>query len=145
MAKTIPTNHARTCDWIGHQWVSPEQYLEWAEVSFKGGDERGFVSAVAHAKRAVCRVIDTLILSYHLEYTKRCRYPVKIDGLTSIGIGVDSIVHELIIDPRNELEHEYRVPEPNQAKRAIQVAGLFIAAMRHEFERKSIIAFDWNL
>ena len=144
-AKTIPTNNARTCDWIDDQWVSPEQYQQWAEISFQGGDDRGLVSAVVDAKRAACRVIDTLILKYHLEYAKRCGYPEKIDGLAKIGISLDSIVLELIIDPRNELEHKYRVPESEQAADAIQVAGLFVAGMRQEFERKPIIAFDWNL
>jgi hypothetical protein len=144
-AQTIPTNGACTCDWIDGQWVSPEQYMEWAEVSLKGKDNRRLVSTVAHAKRAVCRVIDTLILSYHLEYAKRCSYPAKIEGLKSIGIGVESIVQELIIDPRDDLEYKYRVPESERAKHAIQVAGLFVAAMRHEFERKPIIGFDWNV
>jgi len=144
-AQTIPTNDACTCDWIDDQWVSPKQYVEWAEASFKGKDDRGLVSTIAHAKQAVRRVIDTLVLSYHLEYAKRCSYPVKIDGLTYIGIGIDSIVHELIIDPRDELEHKYRVPEPEQAKNAIQVAGLFVAGMRAELERKPIIAFGWNV
>jgi len=144
-ARTIPTNSARTCDWVDDQWVSPEQYQQWAEISFQGGDDRGLVSAVVDAKRAACRVIDTLILKHHLEYAKKCGYPEKIDGLRKIGISVDSIVLELIIDPKNELEHKYRVPESEQAAHAIQVAGLFVAAMRLEFDRKPIIAFDWNL
>jgi hypothetical protein len=144
-AKTIPTNDAHTCDWIDDQWLSPERYLEWAKISFKGGDDQRLVSTVAHSKRAVCRVIDTLVLTYHMEYAKKCNYPMKINGLMSIGINVDSIVQELIIDPRNELEHEYKVPEPKQANRAVQVAGLFVAAMKAELERKPIIAFNWNV
>jgi hypothetical protein len=125
--------------------VSPEQYVEWAEMSFKAKDDRRLVSTIAHAKRAACCVIDTLVLIHHLEYARKCSYPVKIDGLVSIGIGVDSIVQELILDPGNELEHKYKVPEPEQAKHAIQVAGLFVAAMRAELERKPIIAFNWNV
>ena len=144
-ARKIPTNSACTCDWAGEQWVSPEQYQHWAEISFQGGDDRGLVSAVLDAKRAACRVIDTLILRHHLEYAKKCSYTEKIDGLRKIGISIDSIVLELIIDPRNELEHKYRVPESEQAAHAIQVAGLFVASMRLEFDRKPIIAFDWNL
>lgn len=144
-ARRIPTDSAHTCDWIDDQWVSPEQYQQWAEISFQGGDDRGFVSAVVDAKRAACRVLDTLILKYHLEYAKRCGYPEKIDALRKIGMSVDGVVMELIIDPRNELEHKYRVPESEDAAHAIQVAGLFVAAMRHEFDRKPIVAFGWNL
>jgi len=144
-AKTIPTKNACTCDWIDDQWVSPEQYQQWAEIGFQGGEDRGLVSAVVDAKRAACRLIDTLMLKYHLEYVKRCSYPEKIDGLTRIGISLDSIVLELIIDPKDELEHKYGVPESEQAAHAIQAAGLFVAAMRQEFDRKPIIAFDWNL
>ena len=144
-AQTIPTNDACTCDWIADQWVSPEQYIKWAEVSLKRKDNQKLVSAVAHAKRAVCRVIDTLVINYHLEYAKRSSYPEKIKGLTSIGIGVDSIVQELIIDPRDGLAYKYRVPEAERAKHTIQVAGLFVSAMRHEFERKPIIGFNWNV
>jgi hypothetical protein len=144
-AKKIPTDNAHTCDWIDEQWVSPEEYQQWAEISFRGGDDRGFVSAVVDAKRAACRVLDTLILKYHQEYAKRCGYPEKIDALRKIGINVDSFVTELIIDPGNDLGHEYRVPESEDAARAIQVAGLFVAAMRQDFDRKPIVAFGWNL
>jgi len=144
-ARKIPTSTAHTCDWIDDQWVSAEQYQQWAETSFQDGDDRGFISAVVDAKRATCRVLDTLILKYHLEYAKRCGYPEKIDALRNIGISIDGVVMELIIDPRNELEHKYRVPEPEDAAHAIQVAGLFLAAMRQEFDRKPIVAFGWNL
>ena len=84
-------------------------------MSFKVKDDWRLVSTVAYAKRAVCCVIDTLILIHHLEYAKKCNYPVKIDGLTSIGIDVDNIIQELIIDPRNEMEHKYKVPEPKES------------------------------
>jgi hypothetical protein len=144
-ARTIPTNDASTCEWIDDQWVSPEQYVEWAQECFKRKDDWRLVSAVAHAKRAVCCVIDTLVATHYLVYAQKCNYPVKIDGLTSIGIDIDTIVQELIIDPRNELEHKYKVPEYEQAKHTIQVAGLFSAAMRAELERKPIIAFNWNV
>lgn len=144
-AQTIPTNNAYTCDWINDQWISPEQYLEWAKISFKDGDERRLVSTISHAMCAACCVIDTLILSYHLDYFKKCSYPAKIDGLMSIGVGVDSIVQEFIIDPKDELKHKYEEPEPERAKHAIQVAGLFVAAMKVELERKPIIAFEWNV
>ncbi len=144
-ARKIPTNNAHTCDWIDDQWVSAEQYQRWAEISFQSGDDRGLVEAVVDAKRAACRVIDTLVLKYHLEYAKKCTYPEKIDALRKIGITVDSVVMELIIDLRNELEHKYRVPESEEAAHAIQVAGLFLAAMRQESDRKPIVAFGWNL
>jgi hypothetical protein len=144
-AKTIPSNRAETCSWFDDQWVSPEQYLEWAKVSLQSGGDCELVSAVANAKRAVCRVIDTLILNYHQEYFKKCNYPAKIDGLTNIGINVNSIIQELIIDPRNELEHKYKIPDSTQADHAVNVVSLFIDTMRSEFECQSVIAFNWNL
>lgn len=144
-AKTIPSDRATTCAWFDNQWVSPEQYLEWAKVSLKSGDDSGLVSAVAHAKRSACHIIDTFILNYHMEYFKQKKYPVKIEGLKNIGISVNSIIQDLTIDPRNELEHKYKIPDSQQADHAVKVASLFIDAMGNEFERQSIIAFDWNL
>ncbi|MBN1505662.1 MAG: hypothetical protein JW955_02385, partial [Sedimentisphaerales bacterium] len=72
-------------------------------------------------------------------------YPQKIEGLGLINISIPPIVHELIIDPRNQIEHDYLKPEVGKVKHAVQVAELFLGAMREELQRVPIVALAWNV
>jgi hypothetical protein len=64
--------------------------------------------------------------------------------LSSVGLCVPDIVHELVIDPRNDIEHEYTVATREQAKRAIELADLFIRAT-DEGERFAIVNLGSSL
>jgi hypothetical protein len=88
--------------------------------------------------------IDRLIRNYHLQRLRRAAFPKKIEGLAAIGISIPSVIHELIIDPRNELEHEYLIPDPDVARRATDVASLFIAATDEADLQESIVAINSN-
>jgi hypothetical protein len=72
-------------------------------------------------------------------------YPRKIKALCEIGISIPNIVYELIIDPRNQLEHEYKIPKSKEAKHAVELAELFLASTKQEMKQLSIVALDWNV
>lgn len=145
-ARTIPANNVRTCNWFEHEWVPPEEYLQWARRGLQQPqDEYSLDSAVCYAKRVVCRIIDALILGNHLRYFLSKNYPAKIQGLCEVGISIPPIIHELIIDPRNQLEHDYKRPEFKKAEHAVQIAKLFLYATEKELKRKPIIALKWNI
>jgi hypothetical protein len=52
--------------------------------------------------------------------------------------------NQLVIDPRNDLEHGYRVPDGDVARHAVDVADLFLRATQDEYEQGSIVAVGWN-
>jgi len=145
-AKTIPANDVYICNWYQEKWIRPEVYLEWAQKGLsEGKDDYSLSNAICYAKRTACRIIDELILSNHLCLFIGKNYPAKIDALSKIGISIVAIVHELIIDPRNQLEHEYERPEQKKAEYAVQIAKLFLDASQIELKRKSIVALAWNV
>ena len=144
-APTIPANEARGCNWFAQRWIDPSVYLSWAKRSAESDDDYALSNALSHAKHTVCRIIDGLVLGNHLRWYIERNYPQKMDGLGLVDISVPSIVHELIIDPRNQIEHDYLKPEPGKVKHAVQVAELFLGAMREELRRPSIVALAWNV
>jgi hypothetical protein len=144
-ATTIPANEARGCNWFAQRWIDASVFLGWAKRSEGSADDYALSNALSHAKHTVCRIIDGLILGNHLGWYIERNYPQKIEGLGLVDISVPSIVHELIIDPRNQLEHDYLKPEPGKVEHAIQVAELFLGAMREELRRPPIIALAWNV
>lgn len=145
-AETIPTNNVWGCDWFGERWIDPSVYLDWAKRSLESGeDDYALSNALSHAKRSACRIIDGLVLGNHLRRYIGKNYPQKIEALRQIGVSVLSVVHDLIIDPRNQLEHDYAKPEPVEAKKAVQLAELFFGAMRQELQRQPTVALAWNI
>ena len=62
--------------------------------------------------------------------------------LEKIGISIPSVVHELIIEPRNDLEHEYALPDQSRARNALGVAQLAVSGISDEFG--NIVALNWS-
>jgi len=81
----------------------------------------------------------------HLGSFLRETYPRKIEMLSQVGLYIPDIVYELIIDPRNDIEHSYKEPTFQQAKRAVQVAELFLKATADEREHHAIISIGWSI
>jgi hypothetical protein len=110
-------------------WVNPEEYLSWAGAGLKIGNQMGYDMAVCYAKRAVCQLIDALMHYNHLRKWVRSNYPPKIDMLKEVGIEVKSVVRDLIIDSRNDIEHNYSVPSESQARHAVDLAEMAISPL----------------
>jgi hypothetical protein len=73
------------------------------------------------------------------------KYPEKIEILSTARLYVPSVVHELVIDPRNELEHCYRPPTETEARRAVQLCEMFLKATSDEAKHNAIISIGWSL
>lgn len=142
-AKTIPLGEICTCNWLA-QWVSPATSGEWAQRGLKEADAYGLSNAISYAKRSAACRIDVLIRYNHLTRLIRVNYPSKIDGLRKVGLEIPDVVQELVIDPRNELEHGYELPNGDVARHAVGVSELFLRATEAEYERSSTIAVGWN-
>jgi len=143
-ARTIRPGDISTCNWLV-DWISPAEFLQWAQRGVADGDARGFSDAITYAKRAVASRIDALILFNHLRPFLRSPYPLKMQALARVGVDVPDVVNDLVIDPRNDLEHDYSWPEASTAKHAVGVASLFLRATQPEYDRGSIVAVQWNV
>jgi hypothetical protein len=75
----------------------------------------------------------------------RSVFPAKIGALEGIGIDVPTVIQELIINPRNELEHEYVAANADTARRALEIATLFLTATDSVDSQESIIALNMNM
>jgi len=143
-AGTIPTNNANTCS-LNDRWISPATFLEWAQRGFADADDYGLANTITYAKRAVCCRIDRLIRNYHLWRLHRTPFPAKIAALEDVGLGIPSVIQELIINPRNELEHDYIPADPDTARRSLDIARLFLTATDTTDAQEAIIVLSMNM
>ena len=123
--------------------VSSATYLKWAQgwLMIEGSDG-GLSSCISHAKQAVCSMLDELSIQNHLSKILGKNYPFKINTLKEIGISIPSVVHKLIIEPRNELEHKYARPNHELAENALGVANLAVEGISDKFG--NIVALNWT-
>jgi hypothetical protein len=143
-ARAISANQVSTCP-LNQHWTKPHTFLEWARHGLSDGDSYGFENAITYSKRAACCRIDRLICNYHLKRLIRANFPAKIDALNGIGIDIPGVIHELIILPRNELEHGYEPASSEKARHAMEIAALFLAATDSVDAQDSIIALNMNV
>ncbi len=125
-------------------WNSSDTYLSWARNCLGQENHFGWDAAVCYAKRAACRRIDAFMVCNHLSHL-RLDYPHKIKTLSAVGLCVPDVVHELVIDPRNELEHRYRSPTHNEAERAVQLCEMFLRATAEEAKHNALISVGWSM
>jgi hypothetical protein len=144
-AKTLTVGSSRYEIDVTSQMTTSGDYLQWARECLKGNLPVSWDAALCYAKRAVCREIDAFMHCNHFGTFLGKPYPQKIDMLSAVGVSIPSIVHELIIEPRNEVEHTYKTPTQEDAKHAVELAELFLAATQDERKHHAIIAIAWSI
>jgi hypothetical protein len=143
-ARTIRLGRINSCDWLP-AWPPATTFLEWAKLGLKDGGDFGLSNALVYAKRSVACRIDGILRTYHMRSLMRSNYPRKIAALNDLGVNTPQIISGLVIDPRNELEHEYQMPNDQAARQAIEIAALFLDATDTESKRSPIVAVNWNV
>jgi hypothetical protein len=119
--------------------------MDWARRGFEDNTGYGYSNCVGYAKRAVCRLIDSLLLVNHMRSFLAAKYVPKIEGLNAIGIRIPDIVHELVIDVRNDIEHHYMIPDKKQAQRALEIADLILRAVVIEADRYATLWLNYEI
>lgn len=125
-------------------WVRAEEYLSWAKVALATATPFGHDAAVCYAKRAVCRIIDSLILYNHLGRWAGHDNRLKTDLLKEVGIEIRSVVKDLIIDRRNDIEHNYSGATEEQARHAVEIAEMAIPPLMEEAKLWAIVTLGLN-
>jgi hypothetical protein len=144
-ARTIPVSNNRVTMDLTSRWVPARQYLEWARSALGRGGEDGWDSASSLAKRSVCRQIDGILAHNHLGCFHGHNYEKKSEYLAELKVPALALLRDFVIDPRNDIEHAYRLATGDQARRAMEVAEVFIAATSEEAGTPAIMALGWNV
>jgi hypothetical protein len=140
--KCGPIHYAR----LTSKWLLSNIYLSWAQQALAKADEFGFDAAVCYAKRAVCRQVDAFMVNNHLRrFLHSAGYPQKVEALAKVGLHSPTIIHDIIIDPRNDIEHEYQAATEPLARKAVELARLFLDATIEEAGRDTVIGFGWMI
>jgi len=101
-------------------------FLKFAQEDLLDGPDRGYVNALGNAKRAVENRVDTLLYASGLKGYRE-NYPTKAEKLRLTGLFVPDALQHMITSPRNDLEHEYKIPRSRAAvKDKVEVAQLFL-------------------
>lgn len=107
-------------------WLSHIEYLDWAQRSLDYESPFGPTTSLVFSKRAVCRAIDCALANLHFRCLRNTNYPERLRCLEELGFTTPSIIHQLIIEPRNETEHKYTPCSVKNATNALELARLFL-------------------
>jgi hypothetical protein len=129
---------------LTYHWISAERLLEWAKAALARGGNDGWDTAAGLAKRAVCRQMDSILVHSHLGHLLGQNYGKKAVYLASLNVLGLATLRELGIDPRNDIEHAYSLATEDQARRACDIAELFLGASARQAEAPAFLDLGWN-
>lgn len=108
--------------------LDADRFIMFAKKDLDDGGLRGKVNALSNAKRAIdCQA--TMALRAIGVGDPDSSVPAKLELLQELGFIAPSLLQETN-ELRNKLEHEYREPEASEVSEALEVAALFVEAMR---------------
>ena len=108
--------------------LSPEDFIKFAEEDITSKNTKELVNALSNIKRAVHAQMDSLlfIFGFHNQSKQQSwNFPKKISILKEVGIIAPRIL-EKINNKRNLLEHDYKIPKPEEIEDFFDVVNLFI-------------------
>lgn len=104
--------------------TSPVEFLSLAEDDFERGGLSALINATTNSKRAIVCQIDQLLISFGYQ-SLRWNVPKKLERLRALGLLAPSLLRK-IVDVRNVLEHEYKIPDLEFVKESLDIASLFV-------------------
>jgi len=104
--------------------TSPVEFLNLAEDDFERGGLSALINTMTNSKRAIVCQIDQLLISFGYQ-SLRWNVPKKLERLRALGLLAPSLLRK-IVDVRNILEHEYKVPDLEFVEDSLDVASLFV-------------------
>jgi hypothetical protein len=126
-------------------WVKASTYLEWASAAITRGGDDAWDCAAGWSKRAVCCRMDAILVNNHFGSYLGHNYKKKAGYLSVLDVPGLSVLRDLVIDPRNDIEHSYTVASEAQAKRAFDIGQLFLGATEKMAAQMTIVAHGWNV
>jgi len=118
--------------------ITPIRFLKFAEKETQERTQEGYLNALSNIKRAIDCQLDLLLYvlgQYKEAKNKDWSFPRKIEFMRAIGLVAPEILTK-INRKRNELEHEYKYPESEEVKDALDIGNLFLAYTSKFTERR---------
>lgn len=120
----------------GPRFVSPRDFLMWAQSDLKGSDKRSCGNALGNIKKALHSKIDEIIWKTHVRYTRdwdpQCSTETKLKVLKKIGVEHREIV-TLITNIRNRFEHKYFVPTKAEVSAYLGIADMWMERVKDRY------------
>ncbi|CAI3701536.1 hypothetical protein [Clostridium neonatale] len=149
--------------------LSPEDFLKFAKQDLKNLDNKGLVEGLSNSKRAIDCQVDWIISYLGFDYLNfnEQHYPYiksminefeaetyfdknlsfKLRFLQAMEITPIFLIAK-IRKLRNELEHEYLMPQKDEVREAVEIAELFINATQnilwHKFISDYFVLNEYN-
>ena len=143
-AKTIPSAGIRLVMDLSAKWIPARRYYDWACAALQRGGEDGWDTASSLAKRAVCRRMDGILAHNHLSCFLGRNNEKKAELLAELRVPALTLLRDLVIDPRNDIEHAYEPATQKQSRHACEAADLFLTSTDVEAEKPVVIALGWT-
>lgn len=126
--------------------IQPRDFLRYAKEDFNDGNERGKINSITNAKRAIdCQLDEVLVklLRSSSDFKPSIRdfiddfeiepeTPFKLKLINALNLA-PSILISKSRTLRNKLEHEYKKPNVNEVKEALEIADLFLRSVTAKF------------
>ncbi|WP_454695096.1 hypothetical protein [Achromobacter aegrifaciens] len=129
-----------TYSWFGiatrDKPLTAEQYLKYAESDLlDGGGERNLINALTNAKRALHMRMEDMSVGFGFDnWSGQRSFPKMVEYLTRVGVAAPRILNKLN-RLRNQVEHEYLVPDRAEVETFIDVTILFLASTQRWISR----------
>jgi hypothetical protein len=130
------TNAADCLSFVVESWGCEDieddssKYLDFAKADLDMEEsERSRINAVANAKRALHRRVDSLAEGLGFEHypSNKKDFPNKLAFCAKCGVTTPRII-ERLNTLRNKVEHDYYLPTRREAEDFVDVVALFLAA-----------------
>ncbi len=111
--------------------TTPQEFIESAELDLKTELPQATSNSLANSKRALDSQLDHFFIAYGLDKlaeNKKWQAGKKIQVVGGLGLVPNRILFK-VNETRNALEHKYERPSYQTAVNAVDIVGLFIAAM----------------
>ena len=129
--------------------ISPDQYLEFAYQDFESNDIHGYVNAISNAKRSSECQLDGFFacigyttwnekflpqnekdyINKHSDAVKK-KIPAKLKLLNALDVAPLILITKMR-SLRNNVEHQYEIPNRNETVEALEIAQYFNAMIQN--------------
>lgn len=108
--------------------VDPIRFLSQAEDDFKNGGDIALANSLANSKRSISCQMDQVLLTFGFD-AFALNIPEKLQLIKELGLFSPSLLRR-VSAARNLLEHEYVIPTKERAEESLEIATLFVYAMK---------------
>ena len=106
--------------------IDPFEYLDFARLDTSGGDVRGAINALGHAKRAIHLTIDCFLEILGLaEAFRKSNFPTKLNVIQELE-AFPTLILDNLNKKRNFVEHDYRRIDIDEVVEFIDITEMFL-------------------